>query len=87
MARYEPALALYGGEEGTHIITQIITDMSPFLSPTGVLYLEHEPEHVAHISHTASTHGYLSETFPDQYGVPRYTVITRKTPQDVQKLP
>ena len=83
VSAHEPARALYGGEYGTEIITHIMHDMSAFLTPSGTLYIEHEPEQSAYIYETASKLGYVSHTFPDQFGILRYTRMTRITAQSV----
>lgn len=77
VATHEPALALYGGSQGVAIITEIIRNVSPFLSPSGILYIEHEPEQCTHIQNLSSQLGYRAHTFPDQFGISRYTRITR----------
>jgi release factor glutamine methyltransferase len=75
---HEPHLALYGGTDGLELITRIITESVAHLTPHGVLVLEHEPEQVTSITSRAHEHGFDAESFPDQYGVIRYTVLTRR---------
>ncbi len=74
---YEPARALYGGIQGISIISKIIKEATPFLSPTGVLYIEHEPEQSAFIASIASEYKFTSHSYSDQFAVLRYTRITR----------
>lgn len=74
---HEPALALYGGKDGLVLIEMIILCAPEHLTPTGVLYLEHEPEQVTAIHTFARMAGLLPTTHPDQYGVLRYTRFTR----------
>ncbi|QQR65021.1 peptide chain release factor N(5)-glutamine methyltransferase [Candidatus Kaiserbacteria bacterium] len=76
---HEPALALYGGKDGMIFIETIIVSAPEHLSPTGVLYLEHEPEQVTAIHAFARMAGLTPTTHPDQYGVLRYTRFTRDT--------
>jgi len=80
---YEPALALYGGKDGVAFLTDIIAQASTFLTPTGILVLEHEPEHVAYIHTIATQHGFVTTTFPDQYEKSRYTLFSRVVPQSM----
>ncbi len=76
---HEPALALYGGKDGMSLIEAIIIKAPEHLTPTGVLYIEHEPEQVSAIHAFARMAGLLPTTYPDQYGVLRYTRFTRET--------
>lgn len=75
---FEPALALYGGEQGTDIIFKIIEATITFLKIDGSLIIEHEPEQNDAIHMCAKTVGFSSTTYTDQYGTSRYTVLTRK---------
>ena len=85
VSAHEPSLALYGGTEGVDIITKIIESASSFLTPTGVLYIEHEPEQSEYICNLASKHGYISSTYTDQFNVLRYTRITRALTHSVSQ--
>ncbi len=76
---HEPALALYGGKGGMVLIEAIIMRAPEHLTPTGVLYLEHEPEQVSTIHTLARMAGLTPTTHSDQYGVLRYTRLTRST--------
>lgn len=75
--RHEPALALYGGVHGINIISEIMKEATPFLTPTGILYIEHEPEQSASIASIASEYEFTSRSYFDQFAVLRYTRITR----------
>ncbi|QDU79231.1 Release factor glutamine methyltransferase [Polystyrenella longa] len=46
VARYEPHLALDGGEDGLDLVRTLIRDASRFLSPDGHLLVEMDPEQV-----------------------------------------
>jgi release factor glutamine methyltransferase len=74
---YEPSLALYGGEHGLFIIMRIIEVAAQYLTETGIVVIEHEPEQEIHIKNEAMLHGFEASTHPDQYGTIRYTVLTR----------
>jgi len=72
---HEPHLALYGGQGGMEIITQLIKETSDHLKPGGHLWIEHEPEQVVKIAIAAERSGFTSETFKDQYEVDRVSVL------------
>lgn len=76
--KYEPHLALYGGTDGLALISQIIEESAQFLKPNGTLIIEHEPEQVSEMHHLGETNRFVSKSFPDQYGVLRFTFLTRK---------
>ncbi len=76
--KYEPKIALYGGKNGLEIITDIIEKSPIFLKKNGVLIIEHEPEQSKTISTKAHSVGFCADTYPDQFGVLRYTTLTRK---------
>jgi len=71
----EPHLALYGGTEGMEIIKQLIAETPTHLKSGGHLWIEHEPEQVVKIAIAAERNGFTSETFKDQYGVDRVSVL------------
>jgi HemK-like putative methylase len=73
--KFEPPLALYGGEDGTDLIAEIIQAMPRYLTPAGILFIEHEPEQVEVIARIAQESGMRTETHKDQYGVSRYSLI------------
>ncbi|MFW6210125.1 MAG: HemK/PrmC family methyltransferase [Patescibacteria group bacterium] len=73
--QYEPALALYGGARGLQLIERIITESPEYLRTGGTLWLEHEPEQVPAISELARHQGFHITTYPDQYQIPRYSVL------------
>ncbi len=68
---HEPHLALDGGTHGTTIIARILAAAPSHLKPRGALWLEHEPEQVEWLSIQA---GYTA-SYPDQYGVLRYSIF------------
>jgi release factor glutamine methyltransferase len=73
---HEPALALYGGEDGVDIIAQIIAQTRLHLSPAGMLFIEHEPEQVAALRELAHAHKLHAATHTDQYQIARYSIFT-----------
>lgn len=76
---FEPHSALYGGERGFELIERIIRELPARLRRAGTCYLEHEPEQEGLIAECAAKHHLVSQTFPDQYGIPRYSKIIHKT--------
>lgn len=76
---HEPHVALYGGVRGMQVIEQILTNAVRFLSSTGTLYIEHEPEQEAEIHALALLHHFDAVTYPDQYGVQRYTTLMQRS--------
>jgi release factor glutamine methyltransferase len=73
---YEPGVALFAAEDGLAIIRKTVEKLREHLSPAGALYLEHEPEQSDLISKLASENGLSAETRTDQFGLPRYSVIS-----------
>lgn len=80
---HEPHVALYGGAHGMEIIGRIIEQAAQYLTPSGVLYIEHEPEQAAAIESLAAEHGYTATTHKDQYDVVRYSRLTLKTSENM----
>jgi release factor glutamine methyltransferase len=76
VAEHEPHLALFGGVAGMEIIIRIIAESPRYLTSTGQLWIEHEPAQVAAIEKLADKNGFTIITHPDQYGVPRFSVLT-----------
>lgn len=76
--KYEPGIALYGGESGMEIISRIIESAPKFLKENGVLIIEHEPEQCELIQIEARESDLCMNTRRDQFGIKRYTHIIRK---------
>jgi release factor glutamine methyltransferase len=76
VVEHEPHLALFGGEAGMELITRSITEARQHLTPTGQLWIEHEPAQVKAIETVAKIHDFSIITHPDQYGVPRFSVLS-----------
>lgn len=81
VTNHEPHLALFGGTHGMEIIERIIKEASPFLTPQGQLWIEHEPFQVDAIKESAASHGYTITHHPDQYGTVRYSVLVKNVPE------
>jgi HemK-like putative methylase len=75
---FEPHLALYGGQGGMELIARIIQEAPKHLTEEGVLVIEHEPEQTEAIAVLGTANDFHTETYPDQYSIPRYTILTRK---------
>ncbi len=73
--KFEPYVALFGGEAGMDVITEIIEQAPQHLSPGGQLWLEHEPEQTGLIHTLGTTHGFSVSVHKDQYGVERYSIL------------
>ena len=74
---FEPRLALYGGMSGMECIVKILESASSKLTPNGTLVIEHEPEQITEIHRHAAQNGFFPSSFPDQFGVMRYTICVR----------
>lgn len=75
---FEPHLALYGGTDGMELIERIISEAPQYLSANGQLWIEHEPEQSEMISKLADGRFAATHTFPDQYGIERYSILNLK---------
>jgi methylase of polypeptide subunit release factors len=58
------------------IIERIIKDAKAYLTPTGQLWIEHEPFQTPAITTLATEHDFTITTQPDQYGTLRYSILT-----------
>jgi release factor glutamine methyltransferase len=74
---FEPHRALYSEQEGLGHIVRIIRDSITYLTSDGTLVIEHEPEQMEAITSLGTQNGFSVVTHPDQYGVSRYTILTR----------
>jgi HemK-like putative methylase len=73
---FEPARALYGGDDGLMLIRRIIAEAKKHLTNTGVLYIEHEPQQITELNRLAQENNLIVTTHTDQYSVPRYSRFT-----------
>ena len=76
--KFEPHLALYGGDKGMGLIYKIIEQVSQFLTEKGILVIEHEPEQKEAIHVHAERYGLASNTYNDQYSIDRYTCLKKQ---------
>ena len=76
VVEHEPHLALFGGKAGMELISKIILQAPLYLLSAGQLWIEHEPAQVEAITTLAQAHGFSIITHPDQYGIPRFSVLT-----------
>jgi release factor glutamine methyltransferase len=74
--RFEPHSALYGGDRGLTFIEKIIRNGPSFLTKDGEIWLEHEPEQKEQINQLATLEHLSCSSFPDQFGIIRYTVLS-----------
>lgn len=79
----EPHLALFGGAGGMELIERIIIGSRTKLAPPtpqnstgGQLWIEHEPFQSEAIKVLAEQNNFTIVTHPDQYKIPRYSVLT-----------
>jgi release factor glutamine methyltransferase len=75
VTKFEPALALYGGEDGMTVIREIIQQACTRLTPSGFLYIEHEPGQAEAIAEEALRSHMTCVTHNDQYAVARYSIL------------
>lgn len=71
--KYEPHLALYGGDDGLDLIRTILKQAKQQLTSNGLLFIEHEPEQSEALQTLAADAGLHITTHNDQYDVPRYS--------------
>ena len=76
---FEPEIALYGGDEGLDIIKEILMDADKYLTPNGMIILEHNPEQAFKImmlskKYVKNSHAYLLK---DLAGRKRITLIRK----------
>lgn len=74
---YEPAEALFAGEEGMAAIAPLIADAPRFLAPGGMLWLEHGFHQGPAIRACAAAHGLSCEILRDGAGKERFARIDR----------
>lgn len=74
--QYEPHLALFGGTGGMKVIESIIQQAPDFLTDSGQLWIEHEPEQEFLLHELANSFFQIS-SHRDQYGHIRYSTLTK----------
>lgn len=73
---HEPETALFAEENGLALIRRTAEGLRAHLAPGGTLYIEHEPEQSESIAKIASENGLAADTFPDQYGLARWSAVS-----------
>ncbi len=72
VSAFEPAEALYGGEDGLHLIRQIAQEAREHLHPGGELWMECDTEHIEEVQKLLLEGGAISAAIQnDQYERPR----------------
>lgn len=73
---HEPEKALFAEENGLALIRKTLEGLKAHLLPGGTLYIEHEPEQSEALAKIASENGLVAGTFPDQYGLARWSAVS-----------
>ncbi|TVR15787.1 MAG: peptide chain release factor N(5)-glutamine methyltransferase [Planctomycetota bacterium] len=79
---YEPALALWSGDDGLSAITALIAQLPEHLAADGICWLEHGDRQAEAVAKLAAAHDFQTETYPDRFAQQRFTRIYRRV-QDV----
>jgi release factor glutamine methyltransferase len=74
---FEPAEALFAGEDGMREIARLAADLPRLLAPEGVAWLEHGWQQGALVRACCTTHGLASATIADLGGKERFARVTR----------
>lgn len=75
VSEFEPALALFSGEDGLVLIRTIAEGAAVHLEPGGVLWLESDVSHIEKVRELLQAGGAKESTIhEDLYGRPRYVV-------------
>lgn len=81
VARYDPAIALYGGPDGLDVVRGVVSAAATLLRPGGWLLIEHGDQQGAHdgVPGVVSAHGGFADVLDhlDNAGRPRVTVARR----------
>lgn len=75
VAAYEPALALYGGEDGLDLLRRIASELPKRLNPGGMAWIECDSEHAEAARALFTAQGLSCEIRSDQYGRSRVLVV------------
>lgn len=74
---YEPHHALFGGRKGLEIIERFLCDAGKFLNPSGLIYMEFDPQQAAAVERILDDGNYRRYDFnKDQFGQTRFLKIT-----------
>ncbi|MHB8913921.1 MAG: N5-glutamine methyltransferase family protein [Minisyncoccota bacterium] len=77
VAGYEPAIALFAGDDGLAIIRRIALELPERLAPGGVAQIECDSAHAAAACTLFTDQGFKAEIRTDQYGAPRVIGIEK----------
>ncbi len=76
VADYEPAQALFAGSDGLALIRRIAHDLPTYLARGGEAWIECDSAHTAAACALFTNKGLHSEIRTDQYGIPRFLVVS-----------
>ena len=76
VANYEPADALYAGEDGLDLIRRIASELPQHLAKSGTAWIECDSEHAAAAAALFTDQGFRAEIRNDQYDKPRVIVVS-----------
>jgi release factor glutamine methyltransferase len=74
---FEPPIALYAGNGGTGLISEIIGGAAEHLEDGGILLLEIDPAHVKTVRDQAELNGFTISLFSDYAGLTRAAVLKK----------
>ncbi len=74
VADYEPARAIFAGDDGLDLIRRIALELPQRLAPGGVAWIECDSAHAAAACALFAEQGFEAEIRDDQYGEPRSIV-------------
>lgn len=75
---HEPHEALFAEDDGFALIQETVKGLPSHMARGGSAWIEHEPFHTARVREVAARETLAAETLQDQYGVERFTKLTRK---------
>ncbi|MBI5405912.1 peptide chain release factor N(5)-glutamine methyltransferase [Candidatus Kaiserbacteria bacterium] len=76
VAGYEPATALFAGEDGLDIIRRIAKELSKYLKESGTAWIECDSAHAAAACALFAEQGFDAQIRTDQYGDSRVLVVS-----------
>ncbi|MBY0111123.1 peptide chain release factor N(5)-glutamine methyltransferase [Patescibacteria group bacterium] len=74
VTKYEPEIALYGGEDGLSLIRRIITEAHTHLTPGGALWIEADMDNIEEAKSLMNEADFAATIHTDLYGRPRLLV-------------
>lgn len=80
VVRFEPAAALFGGNDGLDIIRKVVKETAGFLTPDGCLVMEVGYDQRSAVEHLvqAGTGLAVRHWIPDLAGIPRVVVVEKR---------